>query len=636
MRSRRRTGAPLSLRPDVSVLVLSTAPTVGLGVVALFGTPLALRGDVAASGLIAMLAILALGALLGLSLLIGRRRPSRRKEKSGEEARGAASVILRVVRDVRTESLGISLDVAHGEPLRNYARPSAVGASLQWRVAWRCFAATLLAARRCVRCGCGCRAWDRWGFVEALAQLHTETLLLPLPPLLSHGKPRAGHLLSEAVLATQQPFVARVRGGCVGYRGIAFDDKRIFLDRKTSLASLAELQQWRPRGEIRWEHRDRDFIALESLDSLAFPRGVERGGRHPRAGGADDGAAGSRAAGGAAADGAAAAAAAAAAASATAPPAAAAPTELSADSAATVLSFRKLATVVQLHNGYCHWITERLPALALLLPLLRRDPDVQLLVDVRFHGASSENRFVGEFLALLGIAPHRWVRYDPRVTYRADVLYIASPIPASCAHRRLLCAARDAVVEGVGRCGDLRPAECLSGAHVVRIVLVARAGDATVRVLNDAEGFATRLREACAACRRRRVEVAVVRCAQLSVREQVVLFERADIVVGVHGAGLANCLWMRGDAALRAYAGGGPRSSAPTLRSGVHLFELVPCSPPPVRYIFWHLAASMGVRYHAHVLPRAAWSSARISLSSAEERRVCDAVVRLLDMPAHT
>ena len=303
------------------------------------------------------------------------------------------------------------------------------------------------------------------------------------------------------------------------------------------------------------------------------------------------------------------AAAAAAAASATAPPAAAAPTELSADSAATVLSFRKLATVVQLHNGYCHWITERLPALALLLPLLRRDPDVQLLVDVRFHGASSENRFVGEFLALLGIAPHRWVRYDPRVTYRADVLYIASPIPASCAHRRLLCAARDAVVEGVGRCGDLRPAECLSGAHVVRIVLVARAGDATVRVLNDAEGFATRLREACAACRRRRVEVAVVRCAQLSVREQVVLFERADIVVGVHGAGLANCLWMRGDAALRAYAGGGPRSSAPTLRSGVHLFELVPCSPPPVRYIFWHLAASMGVRYHAHVLPRAAWSS---------------------------
>ena len=170
-------------------------------------------------------------------------------------------------------------------------------------------------------------------------------------------------------------------------------------------------------------------------------------------------------------------------------------------------------------------------------------------------------------------------------------------------------------------------------------MLVSRDGEARVRVLRDAARFAERLRATCnAACagnatrrrRRRVVDVRVVRCASLSVREQVAHFARADVVIGMHGAGLANCLWMRGAYACETGAQAGTQAEAQmeatALRSGVHLFELLPCSPPSIRYIFWHLATSLGVRYHALVLAQSGWASASVTLSAEQEERFCAAV----------
>ena len=148
---------------------------------------------------------------------------------------------MRVVADLRAEAVLAApwLTIVRGVPLKNYARPASCGGvALVWRLAWHFLATTLAAARRLVHYP-GSACWDRWGLVDALAQLHYETLTLPLPPL---AFPAAGggvhHALSDAALAAQQPFVARIRDGRVGYRGIVFDHARIILDRRTSAASL--------------------------------------------------------------------------------------------------------------------------------------------------------------------------------------------------------------------------------------------------------------------------------------------------------------------------------------------------------------------------------------------------------------
>ena len=62
------------------------------------------------------------------------------------------------------------------------------------------------------------------------------------------------------------------------------------------------------------------------------------------------------------------------------------------------------------------------------------------------------------------------------------------------------------------------------------------------------------------------------------------LHQRADVVVGVHGAGLANVLWAR---------------------RGCHVVEIVPvdvhldfqCGLTP----FWHVAELLGLRKHAFI-----------------------------------
>eukprot|EP01052_Picozoa_sp_SAG31_P015299 SAG31_NODE_979_length_10600_cov_13.736025_14_plen_180_part_00 len=42
------------------------------------------------------------------------------------------------------------------------------------------------------------------------------------------------------------------------------------------------------------------------------------------------------------------------------------------------------------------------------------------------------------------------------------------------------------------------------------------------------------------------VRVRIVVCEELAVSEQVLAFAASAVVIGVHGAGLANCIWMRG------------------------------------------------------------------------------------------
>ena len=85
------------------------------------------------------------------------------------------------------------------------------------------------------------------------------------------------------------------------------------------------------------------------------------------------------------------------------------------------------------------------------------------------------------------------------------------------------------------------------------------------------------LREAIAACGLD-PQVTIVDSAHLSPHEQVSLFSSTSLLIGQHGAGLANMLWM------------------PT---GSTVVEILPPSPPWVEPIFANLAAALG---HQHRL----------------------------------
>ena len=471
-RVRGRTGAPLWLAADASVLTLIVVPCAAT----LLGAAVSIHIGLTApsESIVALLVTASVAAGLGcaslaaVSLLLGRRRPSRaRRSTASTSCANAGSIKLRVVTDLRAEAALAApwLTIVRGQLLQNYSRPaSGAGVALVWRIAWRCLAMTLAAARRLVLCP-GSACWDRWGLADALAQLHDETFTLPLPPL---ALPAAGdgvqHALSDAVLAAQQPFVACIRDGHVGYRGIIFDRARIVIDRLTSAASLAELERWRGEGDVRRLSGvgGARVVALNVIGALAFPRDVTRTGRHPRAGSHRSTARRHRLSS-----------------------AVASPPPHSA-----VRTFRKLASVLQLHNGYCHWVTERLPSLALLLPLLRGDEQVKLLVDVRFHGAHETNPWVVELLELLGIGEERIVRYDPRVVYHAQELYVASPVPANCAHRTLLRAARTEVFAAIESSASVNKVGSAAGGGVTAPV-VKGGSDATEMSEADVDGEET-------------------------------------------------------------------------------------------------------------------------------------------------
>ena len=69
--------------------------------------------------------------------------------------------------------------------------------------------------------------------------------------------------------------------------------------------------------------------------------------------------------------------------------------------------------------------------------------------------------------------------------------------------------------------------------------------------------------------------VKIVSLHKMEVCEQIKEFQLADIVVGVHGAGLANIIFCR------------PQKTK--------ILEIVTINPPQVRHLFWHLATSVGV-----------------------------------------
>lgn len=119
----------------------------------------------------------------------------------------------------------------------------------------------------------------------------------------------------------------------------------------------------------------------------------------------------------------------------------------------------------------------------------------------------------------------------------------------------------------------------------------------------------------------------VLRAAELSVATQIELFSRARLLIGSHGAGLANLLYLPSGAGVIELLPAHGINNQLTPGCGL----LAECGYTQ----FWHSAATLQLDYRAVLIHGAAWGT-NVSLPRASlTRAVADAVVeqqaRVLD-----
>lgn len=175
-------------------------------------------------------------------------------------------------------------------------------------------------------------------------------------------------------------------------------------------------------------------------------------------------------------------------------------------------------------RNYYHWLFEYLPR----IELVRRCPD--LAIDGWLVNAAPA-RFQLETLAALGIEPDQLVPLVIPCVQPVERLYVPSV-------RRLA----DAVA-------FLRACFAPPRAEPTRRLFVSRKDAATSRIANEDAVF-----DALGPLGFERVLPGT-----LSVAEQAALFAAAEIVVGVHGAGLANIVFAPDDALIVELGGGRTR-----------------------------------------------------------------------------
>ena len=428
--------------------------------------------------------------------------------------------------------------------------------------------------------------WDQGGLQEALEKCPYESFVSPsyvLGSLSIHNrrnkepKPCVYKLTATPTAdATTTPKMY------VGYRGIVFDENRMLYDRATSIASLHELMSWNQEiCYVDLQNNQKKYLSAKNISSFGFPVGLNRAGRHPRHG----------------------------------------QNEIKKDKnndtndntkrSPKIIHISSLISVLQLHNGYYHWVTERLPSLCLILPVLQSNPNTKLLIDLAFHrnhssnnssNHNNRNKWCLEYLTLLGIDESRVIQYDPTVVYSCDELYVTSPIPSYSTHRGLFQLIRStllipSIVPSVVPSVVL-PLPIPFAKKNLNVTLIERK-NSKVRRASIWNVLKQRIET-----RWPHFTVTVARLSAMSVQQQMQLFHGSDVVVGVHGAGLANVVWC--DVARDA-----------------RVVEIVPINPPQVRHLFWHMSSSLGLKYYPyHVMSSWNDSLMEIDVDGLEKRLV--------------
>ena len=242
-----------------------------------------------------------------------------------------------------------------------------------------------------------------------------------------------------------------------------------------------------------------------------------------------------------------------------------------------------LIVIVQFHHGYFHWVTERVPTLYTLLPTIIKEKNAHILIDCHFAGHEDlkENQWSRQYINLVlpSNMQKRVVVYrNDRVYYANRVILLRDPVLTFHVNRNRLLRCRDHVSSLVSATSSSS-----SSSKEARCIVLIRRNNTAARQWCNIDDVAFALQE------RYGDIVRVVDFEEYSVVDQIrICRDKTSILVGIHGAGLANLIWCSS--------------------SCVGVVEILPSRPLFFRYLFWHLASSCGIPY-VNIFVKGSWSS---------------------------
>jgi capsular polysaccharide biosynthesis protein len=195
--------------------------------------------------------------------------------------------------------------------------------------------------------------------------------------------------------------------------------------------------------------------------------------------------------------------------------------------------------------AYYHWVAESLPRLKLL------EPCVAALDGIFVPGAMEAQ--MRESLRYFGVRDEQLIALDMGSHYRPQTLLV----PKYCNGLN--------IPEWVPAYLKARVLNETTNRPLGRRLFISRADAAKRRLLNEPE-LHPMLREK---------GFEIVQLRDLSFRQQAELFNAAEVIIGPHGAGLANLVFAR---------------------AGVKVLELVPC-PRVGPHLYYSIATAVGGEY---------------------------------------
>lgn len=182
---------------------------------------------------------------------------------------------------------------------------------------------------------------------------------------------------------------------------------------------------------------------------------------------------------------------------------------------------------VQGPSYFYHWVIDRLPSIFLLRDLLQSKQNIKLLINTEKEIPG----YVFEYLDLLGISKERLVTPAKNTLYRANKLYFATPFLMEPIPRNLLLQMRQQLLAAA----QTRPT---SRSYKNNLIVVIQRKEADRKIYNleaVVDSLKTFFPEPD-------FEIIIFDGSQ-QVSEQIILFNNAQVIVGVLASGLTNVLY---------------------------------------------------------------------------------------------
>jgi len=238
---------------------------------------------------------------------------------------------------------------------------------------------------------------------------------------------------------------------------------------------------------------------------------------------------------------------------------------------------KKIATV-QGPTLFYHWLLDRMPSIFMLRDTIQQDPEMKFIISP-YEGRVPG--YVHEYLDLLGIPVDRRIIGNPGTLYFAKEVFFATPFLMEPIPQKLLSAFRETLIKA----SEQRP---ISRAYQDNLIVVIQRTESDRRI----ENIDALVRLLKSKYPSNKYEVLIFN-ANTSISEQIQIFNKARLIIGVTASGLSNIIYAK---------------------KGAHVIEIHPetnMAGGGAEWVWW-LASSVGLHYWV-VPARFALSDARVT-----------------------